>query len=39
MELAQKFDYIEIVIEESKDIDKLFLDEIRKSLQAHKIIG
>jgi len=34
--LAPKFDYIVCLIEESKDIDELSLDELQSSLLVHE---
>jgi len=34
--LDLKFDFVVVVIEESKEVDKLIVDELMSSLQAHK---
>lgn len=35
--LAQKFDFVVVVIEELRNISKLTLDELSKTLQTHEI--
>jgi hypothetical protein len=34
--LDPKFDFVAVVIEESKEVDKFMVDEVMSSLQAHE---